>query len=182
MKKINNESGFSAVELILVIAVIALLAVVGWMVYKDHHKTITISTKSTATGLVKYTSWASTPNNIRQGVLVAWVDASPNYKAQPTSSCNTNTPSQSFTDNNPIYAENSNYIVAAAGCPGDTSTYLVVKDTGVWKDVGNTQFDFNCDTLTQYKVPTDLIVEAMQATATQGHVQCVQANGVKNLS
>jgi len=50
MKKINDESGFSAVELILVIAVIALLGVVGWLVYRDNHKTtVTTATKNTTT-------------------------------------------------------------------------------------------------------------------------------------
>jgi hypothetical protein len=60
MKKINNESGFSAVELILVIAVIALLAVVGWMVYKDHHKTSSTTSKTnSATTSSPYLGWAS---------------------------------------------------------------------------------------------------------------------------
>ena len=73
MKKINNESGFSAVELILVIAVIALLGVVGWLVYKNNHKTaistalangtsVTTKTKTTSTSATTvnpYSGWQS---------------------------------------------------------------------------------------------------------------------------
>ena len=140
------------------------------------------STTTAATGLVKYTSWSSAPSDIQQGVLVAWNDASPNYKTKPTSTCNTNTPSQATTTNNPIYTENGKFIVTEAGCSIDSSIYLIVKNVSVWKDIGNTQLQFNCSTLTQYNVPTDLIVAAMQATATNGHVQCLQINGPKNLS
>lgn len=35
----KNELGFSAVEVVMVVAIVALLGVVGWLVYKDHHKT-----------------------------------------------------------------------------------------------------------------------------------------------
>jgi Tfp pilus assembly protein PilE len=37
-KQKKSESGFSVVELILVIVIVALIGVVGWMVYKNHHK------------------------------------------------------------------------------------------------------------------------------------------------
>ncbi|MHB1865236.1 MAG: hypothetical protein ACYCPS_03700 [Candidatus Saccharimonadales bacterium] len=37
----NNEQGFSAVEIVLVVVIVALIGVVGWLVYKNHHKTIT---------------------------------------------------------------------------------------------------------------------------------------------
>ena len=43
MKKIlKNQKGFSAVELIIVLVVDTILALVGYVVYKDHHKTIAI--------------------------------------------------------------------------------------------------------------------------------------------
>jgi prepilin-type N-terminal cleavage/methylation domain-containing protein len=41
MKKIfKNQKGFSAVEVIIVLAVVALIVLVGYIVYKNHHKTI----------------------------------------------------------------------------------------------------------------------------------------------
>ncbi len=39
MSRENNQSGFSAVGAILALAIVTLLVVVGWLIYKDHHKT-----------------------------------------------------------------------------------------------------------------------------------------------
>ncbi len=44
----NNEKGFSAVEVILVLVVIIAIGVVGWLVYKDVHKANKATTASTA--------------------------------------------------------------------------------------------------------------------------------------
>jgi len=42
----KNESGFSVAEIVLVGVVIALIVIVGWLVYKNHHKTTTASVTS----------------------------------------------------------------------------------------------------------------------------------------
>lgn len=203
MKQITkNQSGFGAVEVVLIVVIVALIGSVGWLVYKNHHKnaaastTSSISTKPTTSTkpatpqissastnkVVKYATWSSTPNDIQQAVLVAWNEVSPGYKTQPISSCNTDTPSQSVTASTPIYTENNSFVVTGAGCDGG-SMNLIVKVNGEWQDIAHTQTDFNCSDLTKYNVPTDLIVAAMQITATDGHVQCVQPdNSVKNLS
>lgn len=48
MNKIKkNESGFSVTEVILVVVIVALIGVVGWLVYKDHHKTTTVNITNT---------------------------------------------------------------------------------------------------------------------------------------
>jgi hypothetical protein len=64
MKKIrNNEAGFSAIELVLVIVVVALIGISGWLVYEDHHKstTTTTTTKSTGNTITSnlYAGWKS---------------------------------------------------------------------------------------------------------------------------
>lgn len=41
MKISKDEKGFSAVEVVLVLVIVVLIGVVGWLVYKDHHKTTT---------------------------------------------------------------------------------------------------------------------------------------------
>jgi Tfp pilus assembly major pilin PilA len=43
----KNETGFSVVEVVLVILIVALIGAVGWLVYKNHHKT-TVATTTTA--------------------------------------------------------------------------------------------------------------------------------------
>jgi hypothetical protein len=56
----NNQKGFSAVETILVLTVIILIAVVGWLVYKVEHKTTTQATGSsvtTPTAQSPYAGW-----------------------------------------------------------------------------------------------------------------------------
>lgn len=52
MKKLkNNQKGFSALETILVLAIVVIIGVVGWMLYKGHNKAsstaFTVSTKTT---------------------------------------------------------------------------------------------------------------------------------------
>lgn len=63
----NNESGFSAVEAVLVLVVVMLIGVLGYMVYKDHHKTTatnpaTNSSQTTATGTSSSTKTTTTPD------------------------------------------------------------------------------------------------------------------------
>ncbi len=49
----NNEKGFGVVEGLLIVAVVVLLGVVGYMVYKNHHKTTTVSATKTTTSSTK---------------------------------------------------------------------------------------------------------------------------------
>ena len=50
MNKVSkNQKGFSFIELILVIAVVTLIGAAGYLVYKNHHKTITPTTLRAAT-------------------------------------------------------------------------------------------------------------------------------------
>ena len=50
MNKLKEDgAGFSVVELVLVIVIVALIGVVGWLVYKSHHKTNTVSINTTST-------------------------------------------------------------------------------------------------------------------------------------
>jgi hypothetical protein len=37
----KNESGFSAIEAVVVLVIVVLIGTVGWLVYKNHHKTTT---------------------------------------------------------------------------------------------------------------------------------------------
>lgn len=57
----KNEQGFSAIEIVLTIVVIALIGVVGWTLYKNHHKTTTLLAKTTTTKTVAtvnpYAGW-----------------------------------------------------------------------------------------------------------------------------
>jgi prepilin-type N-terminal cleavage/methylation domain-containing protein len=70
MNKIfKNEKGFSAVELLLVILVVALLSAAGWLVYEDNHKTTkaavtswSTTVKSNSTTSPKTTSTIMTPS------------------------------------------------------------------------------------------------------------------------
>ncbi len=46
-KQSTNQDGFSAVEVILVIVIVVLIGVVGWLAYKNTHKTTIANTAST---------------------------------------------------------------------------------------------------------------------------------------
>jgi hypothetical protein len=63
MKKFrSNETGFSAIELVLIIVIVVLIGISGWLVYKNHHKNAaaTISTTSTSKAA---TSTSTTPKS-----------------------------------------------------------------------------------------------------------------------
>jgi hypothetical protein len=47
LKIYKNEKGFSAVEIVLVLVIVVLLGAVGWLVYKDHHKSKTVASVTT---------------------------------------------------------------------------------------------------------------------------------------
>jgi len=186
----KNSDGVSVVELLIILVIVVVVALAGWLVYKDHHQTTPLSTTTSSTNknksassansnqVVTYASYAKAPSDIQKAITLAWYTASPGYKTAPISSCNTSTVEQS---QNTIYTENGNFVLVGAGCDGGAEQ-LLVKDNGTWKDVASTQLDFKCSTLTQYNVPTNLVVTALSATAG-GHVQCVRPdNSLKNLS
>jgi Tfp pilus assembly major pilin PilA len=189
--KINNQNGFSIIEFLVIIVILAVIGVAGWLVYKDHHKTTPVDATSTSTStkntsnastsskqVVTYASYDKAPSDIQTAVTLAWYTASPGYKTDPISSCNTSTITQS---QNTIYTENNDFVIVGAGCSGG-SEQLLVKTNSTWQDVASTQDDFECSVLTQYNVPTNLVVAAMSATSG-GQVQCVlTGNNVKTLS
>lgn len=55
----NNQKGFSLIEAILLVAIVVLIGVVGWLVYKDHHKTTAKSAAITKQSAKPYAGWAS---------------------------------------------------------------------------------------------------------------------------
>jgi hypothetical protein len=62
----NNQKGFSVVEVVLIVVILALIGTVGWLVYKNHHKSSAASV--TACGSVT-TDW--TPCRNTKGNFIA---------------------------------------------------------------------------------------------------------------
>ncbi len=56
----NNESGFGVVEIILVLVIVALIGAVGYLVYKNHSKTVVTPVAATTTTKPATTSPAKT--------------------------------------------------------------------------------------------------------------------------
>lgn len=61
-KMSKNQKGFSTVEVILVIVIVALIGTVGWLVYKNHHKTTALNTSTTSS---KATTKSTVANNTK---------------------------------------------------------------------------------------------------------------------
>lgn len=59
-KIVKNEKGFSAVEIVLVVVIVALIGVVGWLVYKNHHKTSTLNPSTTSSKAATKSTISST--------------------------------------------------------------------------------------------------------------------------
>jgi len=55
----KNQSGFGAVEALLILIIVILIGVVGWLVYKDHNKTPANASTTTST---KTATAATTPD------------------------------------------------------------------------------------------------------------------------
>lgn len=63
----DNETGFSVVEIVLVVVVIALIGTVGWLIYKNHHKTtVSSSTSNSAPKTTNTKTLTVTPSNSPQ--------------------------------------------------------------------------------------------------------------------
>jgi prepilin-type N-terminal cleavage/methylation domain-containing protein len=99
----RNQSGFSAVELILVIVIVALISVVGWLVYKDHHKTMPAATTNTSTNksVSSTGTTTATPNpysgwktNTSLGMTLEYPS---NWTFQDNSSSNSSLPDANLT-------------------------------------------------------------------------------------
>ncbi|MGD0283994.1 MAG: hypothetical protein ABSB12_00115 [Candidatus Saccharimonadales bacterium] len=72
MKKLrSNEYGFNIIELVLIIVIIALIGFAGWLVYKDHHKSMTATAITTVNN--EATSTPKTSNNNVTTSNVNWL-------------------------------------------------------------------------------------------------------------
>ena len=71
----NNETGFGAVEVVLLVVIVALIGVVGWLVYKDQHKNATVSTINTSTNKPAAPTKTTTATSTQQ------------TRSAPTSTC-----------------------------------------------------------------------------------------------
>lgn len=67
MNKIKrNEQGFSVVELVIAAAIIIIISIVGYLIYKDHHKTITTTKQSNLVSQkITTLNISSTPSDIQ---------------------------------------------------------------------------------------------------------------------
>jgi hypothetical protein len=75
MKKLQkNESGFSAVEVLLAILILVVIGGIGYMVYHNNHKTVG-ATNAASTTSIKSTSTSSTPTKHTAQAAVAFVQS-----------------------------------------------------------------------------------------------------------
>jgi len=70
-KLYKNEKGFSFVELIIIIFVLALIGATGWFVYKEHHKSTTTNT-SKVSGEISTNIWTGKGNNYNWNDTANW--------------------------------------------------------------------------------------------------------------
>src|SRR5579863_2059588 len=63
MRKLNrSEAGFSPIEALLILVVLAAIGCAGWIIYKDHHKSTHTSTTTKTTPTSSNTAKSSTPD------------------------------------------------------------------------------------------------------------------------
>lgn len=114
MDKIKkNEAGFSAVEMTLVIVIVALIGAVGWLVYKNHHKTTTAAITSTATSSTKPATSTKTTTSATQ----------PTTSSNKPTTCTTSPASNKESDAS--YLTITQWGVRAPYTSSDTLSYVI---------------------------------------------------------
>jgi len=74
----KNQKGFSGVEVILIVVIVALIGVVGWLIYKDNNKTKTTNIATTSSN--SSTNKSATPTTTKTST------STPTTPSQPTTS------------------------------------------------------------------------------------------------
>lgn len=73
MSRFNpNNKGFGAVEGVLVLVIVLLLAILGWVIYKDNHKTTVSSTAPATTVPSTVSSTSATSGQTKYFTITQW--------------------------------------------------------------------------------------------------------------
>jgi type II secretory pathway pseudopilin PulG len=154
----RNNKGFSAVEGIMLLVIVGLIAGAGIYVWQAQHQASKLYSTSNTTApapsnnLVRKLSWKAAPKDLQQGILAIWDSKVPGWQTDPMCT-------QSLTPNNPeynLYEVNDKYAEAGLYCDSGAAT-LYVKVNGTWQDVQSTQSGFSCDVISKYNIPKSLI-------------------------
>lgn len=186
MRKIKSQSGFSAVEALIVVLVLVVLAGAGYFVWHKHHestpkvKTGTSSSSTSTTypiakaGLIctdfsapgqcetadhKIYQLAKVPTSAK---IVAWSSLPVSLQNTVTADWNKTSCSDANSapakDSTILFDNSGNYADAAYGCGEGAAHYLYVKTNGMWQKVAATQVGtWACDTISKYHVPNSFL-------------------------
>lgn len=187
MKRIRNGSGFTVVEALLILILLAILGFTGLYVIhaqNDANKTLdtasktaasstpvqttkvknsTDSSKATVDTKVQKAMFSSAPAAIKAAVLAnAKSQGCVNQQGQLTDDSDA-----SVEDTDTVY-----FVDKTAAFLGEChSKAFYAYASGEWKFIAKTQFGFNCSDLKQYKVPV-----ALAAAALPDNGQCLDSS------
>lgn len=159
-----KQSGFTAIELLLTIVVVGLLAVVGWLVYDKDHATnnATVSTPSTNKIISNESSTKPASNPVTTTYTKVPADLQASIIAQLTKdvpACvknNQPVDAQGNLNDPRVDYDASGFAGTGIGC-GEGSWGIFAKTPSGWKFLAKTQMSFDCSLLVQYQYPKALL-------------------------
>jgi hypothetical protein len=169
MNKLSrSEKGFGAAETLVILVVIVLIGLGGWLVYKDHHKTMTAtitSSKKVSDKLVG-TTLGKAPTALRKAVIS-------NLKSTGCIKSDGQVGDVMGGDD----GSPNNLLVSYVQDRGATvnvcdSVNLYAFSGNRWIFIESSQDEFNCSILKRYYIPTSLL------STTNQSVQCDSDNTV----
>lgn len=177
----DKRSGFTAVELVLILVVVGLLAAVGWLVY-DKNRT-TDSTVVSAPSTNKTISSESSTKPSSNPVTTSYTKVPTDLQASILAQLTKDAPA-CVKNNQPVDAQGnaydprvdydaSGFAGAGIGC-GEGSWGIFAKTSGGWKFLAKTQMGFDCSLLTQYHYPAKLLALNLP------NPRCFEGNNFKN--
>lgn len=126
----KNEKGFSILEVLFVLAILALVGFAGWLVYKDHIKTMTINSTSISNNKSASNSTTLLKNTASSGIQGSIYNTDGCGNIPYGSSACTNQPS-SYQATITVKNASNNHIVTTFSSSSDGS-FTVKLDPGVY--------------------------------------------------
>jgi cytoskeletal protein RodZ len=174
-KSHNHQKGFATVEAVLVLVILILIGVVGWMVYKNHHKSTSSTTSSHSTTSSSNTSTSSSTQTTVSAADVTQLatDFYNQYKACTDTTCKTNLVKQDGTANLLSYYQPSNgsYAEDPILCAQDVPNSVSVSGVSAAATSGSGSVTENFDS-----GPTTVKFTAVQQSSGDLKVDTVTCN------
>jgi hypothetical protein len=185
MRATSYQSGFAVLETVLILVVLVALGGMGYYAYQANNKANdAYDAASRASGMVvkepttskssgpEVIAYAKLPADAKQAIFNAAKDA------VIGDDCLNGVTIDTYSAVKQVTYDADGYMMANVGGCDSGASNLFVKQKDGWKDVAQTQEAFDCDTLSQYKVPKDFLALKVGLPDENNPYSCEADNGI----